>query len=108
MGKTVCVWDMDPAIGPAVAGNQALVQAGALPIANVPDILVAVEAIVARALERMEKAEQPSTTTPPSLNQVKETEVPYDSQAVLDLLSEGGRVPEALARRLRAGSEEQS
>ncbi len=99
---------MDPAIGPAVAGNQALIQAGALPIANVPDILEAVEVVVVTALERMEKAEQPPTTPPSTLNQVKEAEVPYDSQAVLDLLSKTGRVPEALARRLRTGAEDPS
>jgi hypothetical protein len=34
---------------------------------------------------------------------VKETETSYDSEAVLDLLSKTGRVPEALARRLRPG-----
>lgn len=107
LGKTVCVWDTDPAVGPAVAGNQALIQTGALPIAGVPDILDAVETVVATALERMEAAEPPLTTPPPPLNHVKETEVPYDSQAVLDLLSKAGRVPEALARRLRAGSEDQ-
>jgi len=64
--------------------------------------------VVAKSLERMEKAGQPSTTTPPSLNQVKETEVPDNSQSVLDLLSEAGRVPEALARRLRKGADDPS
>lgn len=108
LGKTVYVWDMGPPVGPSVSGNQALIQAGALPIANVPDILEAVEVVVAKSLERMEKAGQPSTTTPPSLNQVKETEVPYNSQSVLDLLSEAGRVPEALARRLRKGADDPS
>lgn len=107
LGKTVYAWDMAPAVGPALAGNQALIQAGALPIANVPDVLEAVEAIVAAALERIEKAEQPSTATPPPPNQVKEAEVPYDAQSVLELLSEAGRVPEALARRLGAESEDQ-
>jgi len=107
LGKTVCVWDMDPALGPAVAGNQALIQAGALPIAGVPDILDAVETIVVTALERMEKAEHSPTTPPSPVTQVMETEAPYDSQAILDLLQEAGRVPEALARRLRTGTEDQ-
>jgi DNA protecting protein DprA len=103
LGKTVCVWDMDPTLGPAVAGNQALVQTGALPIAGVPDILDALEVIVATALERMEAGEPPPAAPPLSMTQAKETEAPYDSQAVLDLLAKTGRVPEALARRLRTG-----
>jgi hypothetical protein len=32
---------------------------------------------------------------------VREAEVPYDSKAVLDLLTKAGKVPDALARRLR-------
>jgi DNA processing protein len=107
LGKIVCVWDLDPAMGSAVAGNQALIQAGALPIAGVPDILDALEVVVATALERMEAAEPPPATSPSPLTQVKENEAPYDSQAVLDLLSKTGRVPEALARRLGAESEDQ-
>jgi DNA processing protein len=107
LGKTVCVWDTDPAAGPAFAGNRALIQTGALPIAGVPDILDALEAIVAAALERMEETEPPPTTPPPLPTQVKETEAPYDSQAVLDLLSKAGRVPEALARRLGSEAEDQ-
>jgi predicted Rossmann fold nucleotide-binding protein DprA/Smf involved in DNA uptake len=103
LGKTVCVWDMDPTLGPAVAGNQALVQTGALPIAGVPDILDALEVIVATALERMEAGEPPPAAPPLSMTQAKETEAPYDSQSVLDLLAKTGRVPEALARRLRTG-----
>jgi len=104
LGKTVCVWDVAPSSEPAAAGNQALMQAGALPIGGLPDILDAVEAIVATALELMEATEAPVTAPPPLTAQVKETEEPYDSQAVLHLLSEAGRVPEALARRLREDS----
>ena len=107
LGKMVCVWNLDPAIGSAVAGNQALIQAGALPITGVPDILDALEVVVATALERMEATEPPRATSPPPLTQVKENEAPHDSQAVLDLLSKTGRVPEALARRLGAESEDQ-
>jgi predicted Rossmann fold nucleotide-binding protein DprA/Smf involved in DNA uptake len=107
LGKIVCVWDLDPAMGSAVAGNQALIQAGALPIAGVPDILDALEVVVATALERMESAEPPPATSPAPLTQVKENEAPYDSQAVLDLLSKTGRIPDALARRLGAESEDQ-
>ena len=32
--------------------------------------------------------------------------IPYDSQAVLDLLTKAGKVPEALARRLRGELED--
>jgi len=106
LGKTVCVWDMDPAVGPAVAGNQALIQAGALPIAGVPDILDALEVVVATALEQIESAEPPLSAPPPAITQVNETETLYDSQAVLDLLLEAGRVPEVLAKRLRTGAED--
>lgn len=100
LGKTVYVWDVAPSSEPAATGNQALIQAGALPIGGLSDILDAVELIVATALELLEAREAPATV-PPLAAQVKETEVPYDSQAVLDLLSEAGRVPESLARRLR-------
>jgi hypothetical protein len=41
----------------------------------------------------------------PAATQVREIEAAYDPQAVLDLLSEAGRVPDALARRLRGGLE---
>ncbi len=101
MGKAVYVWDVDPNFEPAAAGNQALIRAGALPIAGLPDILDALEAVVATALELMEAMEKPPTPPPPLVNQVQEAEEPYDPQAVLDLLSGAGRVPEALARRLR-------
>ena len=107
LGKTVYVWDAEPSLEPAAAGNQALIEAGALPIAGASDILDAVEAVVATALERVEDMEPPATAPPPPPVQVMETEVPYDSQAVLDLLSKAGRVPDALARRLREESEEQ-
>jgi DNA protecting protein DprA len=106
LGKTVCVWDLDPTVGPEVAGNQALVKAGAIPIASVQDILDAVEVVMAIALEQIEKAEHPPTPSPSPVTQVMEAEAPYDSQAVLDLLSSTGQVPDALARRLRTGAED--
>lgn len=97
LGKAVYTWDEA-----AAAGNQALIQAGALPVAGVPEILDAVEAVVATALELTEVAE-----TPPVVPQVKEAEeAPYDPQAVLELLSGAGQVPEALARRLRGAQED--
>lgn len=109
MGKAVYVWDADPALEPTATGNQALIQAGALPIGGLSDILDAVEAIVAAALELAEMSEaspvpaQPAGTQPAS--QVKEAQAEYNPQAVLDLLSEAGRVPEVLARRLREEEE---
>jgi predicted Rossmann fold nucleotide-binding protein DprA/Smf involved in DNA uptake len=108
LGKTVYVWDKDPAMGPAGAGNQPLIQAGGLPFTAVPEILDAVEAIVATALERMEAAEPSPDTQPPLTTQIQETSAAYDSQAVLELLSKTGQVPEVLARRLRKGSENTS
>lgn len=105
LGKTVYVWDTDPAAGAGVAGNQALIQAGGLPINHVSEILDAVEAIAATALERIEAAELPPAPQPPT-SQVQETAAAYDPQAVLELLSKTGRVPETLARRLRKGGED--
>jgi predicted Rossmann fold nucleotide-binding protein DprA/Smf involved in DNA uptake len=105
LGKTAYVWDVAPSSEPAATGNQALIQAGALPIGGLPDILNAVEAIVATALELLEAREAPAAVPPPAA-QVKEAELPYDSQAVLDLLSEAGRVPESLVRRLREAAGE--
>lgn len=105
LGKAVYVWDLVPSIEPAVAGNRPLIQAGALPIAGVSDILEAVEAVVATALELANAAETPSTSPPPAV-EAEETEAPFDAQAALDLLSKAGQVPEALARRLRESGRE--
>jgi predicted Rossmann fold nucleotide-binding protein DprA/Smf involved in DNA uptake len=101
LGKAVYVWDVDPATEPAAGGNQALIQAGGLPIAAMPDILDAVEIIVAAALELTEEV----PVAPVAASQVDEpeSESPYDPEAVVELLSESGRVPEALLRRLREG-----
>ncbi len=105
MGKAVYVWDLDPSMEPAAAGNPALVQAGALPLTGVPDILDAVEAVVATALELAEAAETASTPSPP-VAQAEEPETPFDPQAALDLLSRAGQVPDVLARRLRERQQE--
>jgi DNA processing protein len=101
LGKAVYVWDVDAAVGPAVAGNHSLIEAGALPIVSASDVLDAVEAVVATALEGMESAEPPPVSALPPATLVKDAEVPYDSQAVLDLLKRTGKVPDVLARRLR-------
>jgi predicted Rossmann fold nucleotide-binding protein DprA/Smf involved in DNA uptake len=105
LGKAVYVWDLDPSIEPAAAGNRALIQAGALPIAGVSDVLEAVEAVVATTLDLAEAAEPPSTPSPPAA-QAEEPETPFDPQAALALLSKAGQVPEALARRLRESGRE--
>jgi predicted Rossmann fold nucleotide-binding protein DprA/Smf involved in DNA uptake len=105
LGKTVYVWDLDPSIEPAAAGNRSLIQAGVLPIAGVSDVLDAVEAVVATALELAEAAET-SLTSPPPAVQAEEAEAPFDAQAALALLAKAGQVPEALARRLRESGRE--
>jgi DNA processing protein len=110
LGKAVYVWDVDPAVEPAAAGNQALIQDGALPIAGVSETLEAVEAILAAALELTDAADTPSPSPPPLVTglQSEEAETPYDPQAALDLLAGAGRVPEVLARKLRgAGAGEE-
>ncbi|GAB4536433.1 MAG: DNA-processing protein DprA [Anaerolineae bacterium] len=99
LGKALYVWDTSAEDG-SLAGNQALIQAGALPITGMADLLDAIEAVVATALEGMEPGPVPS---PPVTSQVREVETEYDTQAILHLLSKTGRVPEALARRLRQG-----
>jgi DNA processing protein len=101
MGKTVYAWDVEPAFDPVAAGNQALIREGALVIAGVPDILEAVETVVVNALELAEETETTSVALPSPAPKVRETEEAYDPQAILDLLSEAGRVPEALSKRLR-------
>lgn len=101
LGKAVYVWDVDAAVGPAVAGNSLLIQAGALPIVSESDVLDAVEAVVITALEGIESVEPPPASARPPATQVKDAEAPYDPQAVLDLLTRAGKVPEALARRLQ-------
>jgi DNA processing protein len=103
-GKAVYVWDVDPAVEPAAAGHPALVEAGALPIADVPDILDALEAIVAATLEPAAEDEPqaiPQPAVPRLKEEEEEVEVPFDPQAALDLLSKAGHVPEALRRRLK-------
>jgi DNA protecting protein DprA len=100
-GKAVYVWNVDPAVEPAAAGHSALVEAGALPIAAVPDILDALEAIVAATLEPAGEDEPPAVPQPAAQGyEEEEVEAPFDSQAALDLLSKAGRVPEALRKRL--------
>jgi predicted Rossmann fold nucleotide-binding protein DprA/Smf involved in DNA uptake len=103
LGKAVYVWDVDAAAEPAAAGNQALIQAGALPIAGTSDTLEAVETIVAAALELAEATDIPVPIPPsaPPQAQTEEDETPYDPQAAMDLLSGAGRIPDVLARRLR-------
>ncbi|MEJ2555314.1 MAG: DNA-processing protein DprA [Anaerolineae bacterium] len=105
MGKAVYVWDLEPSIEPAAVGNRSLIQAGALPVAGVSDILDAVEAVVVTALELANAAETPSTSPTPAV-EAEETEAPFDPQAALDLLSKAGQVPEVLARRLRESGRE--
>jgi predicted Rossmann fold nucleotide-binding protein DprA/Smf involved in DNA uptake len=110
LGKVVYVWDVDPALGPGIAENHTLIHAGALPIRSPTDILDAAEAVIASTLERLEQEEntKPVPTMPPlPVTHVSDADVPYDSQAVLDLLAKSGRVPETLARRLRDGPEDQ-
>jgi DNA protecting protein DprA len=101
-GKAVYVWDVDPAVEPAAAGHSMLVEAGALPIADVPDILDALEAIVAATLEPAGEDEPQAVPQPvvQGYEGEEEVEAPFDPQAALDLLSKAGRVPEALRRRL--------
>jgi DNA processing protein len=100
-GKTVYAWDVEPDFDSVAAGNQALIQAGALAVAGVPDILEAVETVVANALDLAEETEITSAALPSPAPQARETEEAYDPQSILDLLSETGRVPEALSKRLR-------
>jgi predicted Rossmann fold nucleotide-binding protein DprA/Smf involved in DNA uptake len=106
-GKAVYVWDVDPAVEPAAAGHPALVEAGALPIADAPDILDALEAIVAATLEPAGEDELQAVPQPVTQGyeqeqeEEEEVEAPFDSQAALDLLSKAGRVPEALRKRLK-------
>ena len=103
-GKAVYVWDVDPAVEPAAAGHPALVEAGALPIADVPDILDALEAIVAATLEPASEDDLqaiPQPTAPRFEEEEEEVEAPFDPQAALDLLSKAGHVPEALRKRLK-------
>jgi predicted Rossmann fold nucleotide-binding protein DprA/Smf involved in DNA uptake len=101
LGKAVYVWDVDPAVEPTATGHQALIEAGALPITGLPDILDALEAVVTTALELEEGPEPPPAAPPPPTVQEEDVETPFDRQAALDLLSRAGRVPESLARRLR-------
>jgi len=101
LGKAVYVWDVDPAVEPTATGHQALIEAGALPITGLPDILDALEAVVTTALELEEEPEPLPAALPPPTVQEENVETPFDRQAALDLLSRAGRVPESLARRLR-------
>ena len=104
-GKAVYVWDVSPAVEPAAASHPALVEAGALPIADAPDILDALEAIVAAMLEPAGEDEPPVASQPVAREheheEEEDAETPFDPQAALDLLSRAGRVPEALRRRLK-------
>jgi predicted Rossmann fold nucleotide-binding protein DprA/Smf involved in DNA uptake len=107
LGKAVYVWDVDASSDPTAAGNQDLIQSGGLPITGLADILEAVEAVVTTRLELGEGLQPPPLPPSSPAIQAAETEAPYDPRAVLDLLAKAGRVPEALARRLRQAQEDQ-
>jgi hypothetical protein len=106
LGKAVYVWDLDTVNVPAAAGNQALIQAGGLPIAGLSEVMDAIEAVVEKALDLNELTETPAVP-PPAVTQLQEPEAAYDAQAALDLLSKAGKVPEALAKRLRGEDDKQ-
>jgi DNA protecting protein DprA len=103
MGKPVYVRHADAEEDPS-ADNHALVEIGALPIANVSDILDAIEGVVEMMLAQAEEVKPPPSPLPPPMEE-EEAEEPFDPQAALDLLSQAGRVPDVLAQRLKRSAD---
>ena len=101
MGKGVYVWDSRSAAEPASAGNQALIEAGAMPISSLSDVVDLIEAVVKASLEQPAAQESSPARSPhhPADGTAAPLE-PMDSQTTLNLLSKAGRVPGVLVKRL--------
>jgi len=96
-GHFVWVWDdetQDSAIRQQV---EKVTEAGGLPLTELSDILEMIEALIEQDLGVAVHEVLPEGPAPEAPEQVE----PIDPQATLELLTQAGRVPESLTRRLR-------
>ena len=101
MGKGVYVWDFGSAAEPASAGNQALIEAGAMSTSSLSHVLDLMQAVVEASLEQQATQESSPAMSPHHPTDATAVPLePMDSQTTLDLLSKAGRVPAALINRL--------
>lgn len=93
-GKPLLAWDVGPEVEPSAAGNQALIERGGLPVADVEEAASGLEAALEEALDRGAEPVSPSPEEPANAS-------PFDAAAALDLLARSGQVPKALRERLQ-------
>jgi predicted Rossmann fold nucleotide-binding protein DprA/Smf involved in DNA uptake len=97
-GKEVYVWEPDSADGGAAAGNQALIEAGGLPVNEMTEVMDIVDGLV--ELARARRVSLSECATAASDVPDGDEDGAMDPQTVLDMLSRAGHVPEVLRRRL--------
>lgn len=95
--KPVCVWDVGSGDSQTPAGNQALIEAGGLPVSELADVLELVESLQAADIRQTPQA---SRVPPWPEVRAAEADATFDPDSTLELLTRSGRVPEALMRRL--------
>lgn len=102
LGKSVFVWEPDPTDGQAGAGNRSLIEAGGLPVSDIAEAMDMVDSLTELAGARRASSAA-STAVPGQAAICKGGQDAMDRQAVLDVLSRSGHVPDALRRRLGQG-----
>jgi predicted Rossmann fold nucleotide-binding protein DprA/Smf involved in DNA uptake len=98
LGKELYVWEPDPADGAAAAGNRALIEVGGLPVSEMTEVMDIVDGLAELARARRVSLSDCAAATPHVPD--GDENGAMDPQAVLDVLSRAGHVPEALRRRL--------
>ena len=103
LGRGVYVWEADPSDGAVVRGHQSLIEAGGLPVGEMADVLDIVESLVAVSNARRPQPAAPDAAPATAVNDRADDVGTLDPHTVLAVLSQSGRVPEALRRRLQPG-----
>jgi predicted Rossmann fold nucleotide-binding protein DprA/Smf involved in DNA uptake len=101
LGKGVYVWESDSASGTVARGHCALIEAGGLPVGNVADVIDIIDTLQELVLERQAGLPVPAVAVEESLDDSQDD---MDPQAVLEVLSRAGRVPDVLLKRLGTGA----
>jgi predicted Rossmann fold nucleotide-binding protein DprA/Smf involved in DNA uptake len=97
LGKGVYVWESDSADEKVANGHCALIEAGGLPVGNVADVMDIIDTLQELVLERQVSLPVPVVAAQESLD---DSQGDIDPQAVLEVLSRAGRVPDVLLKRL--------
>ena len=95
------MWEADPSDGAVARGHQSLIEAGGLPVGDVTDVLDIVESLVAVSNARRPQPAAPDAAPAAAVDDRAADMGALDPHAVLAVLSQSGRVPDALRRRLQ-------